>query len=134
VQHTLEHATEAQQLLHAVLALTHVQGDVRLFLDEGEPVATLLAQSVAFRLAQEPSKAQNNPIYDYCEQLLAAFEGHAAARDVRHVGQRVLCPALAGSTALVEPLSPQEQRVLRLLRAGFPTQRSPRSWSSRSTQ
>ena len=68
VQHTFEHAQAAQQLLQAVLVLTHVQGDVRLFLDEGEALTALLALSAEH-------KAQNNPIHDYVEQLLAAFKG-----------------------------------------------------------
>ncbi|HEY3228975.1 MAG TPA: helix-turn-helix transcriptional regulator [Roseiflexaceae bacterium] len=112
VQHTVEHAQAAQQLLQAVLVLTHAQGDVRLFLDEGEALAALLAQSAEH-------KAQNNPVHDYVEQLLAAFEGQRGARDVRYAGQRVLRATLERSNALVEPLSPQEQRVLRLLAAGL---------------
>ncbi len=85
---------------------------VRLFLDEREALAALLALSAEH-------KAQNNPIHDYVEQLLVAFAGQRGARDVRYAGQRVLRATLERSNALVEPLSPQEQRVLRLLAAGL---------------
>ncbi|HEU5099508.1 MAG TPA: LuxR C-terminal-related transcriptional regulator [Roseiflexaceae bacterium] len=102
----------AMQTLLQVLVMAQPEGFQRLFLDEGEPVAKLLAQSVERR-------AQNNPIHAYVEQLLAAFEAQTAASSEQHAGHQVLRSALERSNALVEPLSAQEQRVLRLLAAGL---------------
>src|SRR6266540_2106509 len=107
----------------AVLTRAAVEGELRLLLDEGETLAALLAQSVALgpegTPAQEPRKAQNNPLHAYVEQLRTAFETQTGALDMRPAGQSVLGAAIERSNALVEPLSPQEQRVLRLLAAGL---------------
>jgi ATP/maltotriose-dependent transcriptional regulator MalT len=94
---------EAVRQIRTALATAHTEGFMRLFLDEGEPMAALLAQSIDRR-------AHNDPLRAYIEQLLAAFRtgGPAASRS----------PISTPHPALVEPLSPQEQRVLRLLAAG----------------
>lgn len=112
VQQTLKHVKEAQQILQAVLALTHIQGDVRLFLDEGEPLAALLAQGAGRR-------AQNSSIHNSIKHLLAAFQSQVGVFVTQHAGQPVPYAAFKGSNVLVEPLSSQEQRVLRLLAAGL---------------
>ena len=94
---------EAVREIRVALAAAHAEGYMRLFLDEGEPMAALLAQSIDRR-------AHHDPLRVYIEQLLAAFHtgGPAASRS----------PVFAPHPAMVEPLSPQEQRVLRLLAAG----------------
>ncbi len=122
-QHMRQQTHAAHQLLQAVLTRAAVEGELRLLLDEGETLAALLAQSVALgpegTPAQEPRKAQNNPLHAYVEQLRTAFETQTGALDMRPAGQSVLGAAIERSNALVEPLSPQEQRVLRLLAAGL---------------
>jgi LuxR family maltose regulon positive regulatory protein len=76
--------------LRRALALAEPEGYVRLFLDEGEPIAMLL-ESLRDRLGSPP----------YVEELLTAF-GRGAKRS--RLGQD-----------LVEPLSGRELEVLRLL-------------------
>ncbi|MFL5805527.1 MAG: LuxR C-terminal-related transcriptional regulator [Roseiflexaceae bacterium] len=96
-------ARKGVRQIRAVLALARAEGYRRLFLDEGEPMAALLAQSIDRRATADPLRAT-------IEQLLAAFGsgGMAASQS----------PMSTGQLAIVEPFSPQEQRVLRLLAAG----------------
>ena len=77
--------------LARALALAEPEGYVRLFLDEGPPMADLLE-----------SAAKKGTAPDYVRQLLTAF-GRAKDRPL-------------GKQALVEPLSERELDVLRLLR------------------
>lgn len=86
---------EAQDLLREVLTLALPNHPVRLFLDAGEPVAMLL-RALLPHIHDQPLRA-------YIRTLLGAFPP----------SQQRGTPALAA--ALVEPLSPQELRVLRLL-------------------
>ncbi|GHO47858.1 LuxR C-terminal-related transcriptional regulator [Ktedonospora formicarum] len=91
---------EARHALLEVLARAHIEGYTRLFLDEGEVMATLL-RSV---LPHLHAKAQ----VSYVQGLLAVFERE----------QTGSAPLTIPASPLLEPLSPQELRVLRLLVAG----------------
>jgi LuxR family maltose regulon positive regulatory protein len=82
--------TAALARLERALTLAEPEGYVRMFVDEGPPMAVLL---------EAAAKQQIAPTY--VRQLLAAL-GHAEARS--HVNQ-----------ALIEPLSERELEVLRLL-------------------
>jgi LuxR family maltose regulon positive regulatory protein len=86
---------EAQDMLREVLVLALPNHPVRLFLDAGEPVVILLHSLLP--------QIHDQPLLAYIRTLLGAFPAR----------QQIGTPALAAS--LVEPLSPQELRVLRLL-------------------
>jgi LuxR family maltose regulon positive regulatory protein len=86
---------EAQQLLREVLAQAFDRNSIRLFLDAGEQMAILL-RSLLPQLHEQPLLA-------YVRTLLNAFP----------IQQQNGTHALTSSR--VEPLSPQEMRVLRLL-------------------
>jgi len=89
---------EARRQLQIVLSQAHIEGFMRLFLDEGEPMANLL------KATPLPSATAGKALNLYRQKILKAFDGtHSSS----------LNPA-AG-----EPLSPQEQRVLALLGAGL---------------
>jgi LuxR family transcriptional regulator, maltose regulon positive regulatory protein len=94
---------EARQVLLAVLARAAGEGYIRLFLDEGLAVAALLR-------ACQPS-IREPALLAYSQQLLHAFAAEHPARDA-YAGES------RHASALDEPLSPQEQRVLSLLAAG----------------
>lgn len=96
-QHNL---TQARQSLIVALALAQPEGYQRLFLDEGKPITALL-QAVLPEV-KEPSLGA------YVRTLLLAFAQEQATQ--------TLSPP--DSLPLIEPLSDQEQRVLRLLAAG----------------
>lgn len=100
----MKQVQEARQRLRAVLSLAHGEGYLRLFLDEGDAIASLLRTS--------PAHLREKPLIAYLQTIL-----HALAKE--RAGQ-TLPPASAPSDAsqLGEPLSRQEQRVLRLLASG----------------
>ena len=89
------------EALHTLLAQAHTEGYVRLFLDEGETMHTLLRVAIPH--------LRGRSLVVYAQTILSA----ASAERESQSGETV--PAY---TLLVEPLSPQEQRVLRLLMAG----------------
>jgi len=96
---------KARGALQALLARAHSEGYLRLFLDQGEIMTTLLRLSL-------PHFRQRS-LVEYAQTILRA----AASTDAE--------PAPA-YTLLAEPLSPQEERVLRLLMAGQTNQEMAR--------
>jgi len=81
--------------LKRALTLAEPEGYVRTFLDEGEPMARLLRQTLSAGIAP-----------NYAARLLAAF------------GEEAMSPSPA-MDALVEPLTEREMDVLRLIVAGL---------------
>src|SRR5262249_18463505 len=88
---------QALAALSEALALAEAGGLVRLFVDEGAPMAQLL------RAAAEQGIAP-----DYTARLLAAFQAEP--------GQGA--PAPQAGLTLIEPLSARELEVLRLIAGG----------------
>ncbi len=102
----LAHAAEkrlpqAKERLLQALTLAQPEGYRRLFLDEGEPLAALLRTTL--------SEMRDAPQAASMRGLLLAFAQGRAGRDAA---------SSSAAAPLIEPLSPQEQRVLRLLSAG----------------
>jgi LuxR family maltose regulon positive regulatory protein len=98
--------------LAAALALAAPEGYLRVFADEGPPMAALLRELVG-RRQERPAAADVVP-RDYLARLVEAFE---------QAGLPVRLPVRRGGvvvTGLVEPLSARELEVLRLLAAGAP--------------
>ena len=98
-------AFQAQgEIAHAMIALTRAlslaepEGYIRIFVDEGPPMATLLRQAESRNVAPA-----------YARMLLAAF-GDAAPL------------ALAKTQLLIDPLSEREFEILGLVAAGLSTQ------------
>jgi LuxR family maltose regulon positive regulatory protein len=90
----------AVQVLGEAAALAEPGGFVRMFVDEGEPMAQLLAEAAARGIM--PS---------YLGKLQAAFEAE------RRKGKEK--PDVAASKLLVEPLSQRELEVLELIAQGL---------------
>jgi len=90
----------ALQLLAEVLALTEPQGFIRIFVDEGAPMAQLLAQAAAQQIRP-----------GYVAKLLAAFEPQTQTPDSKSN------PTPA--QPLDEPLSQRELEVLQLIAQGL---------------
>jgi len=104
------HAYEAQDNLPLALAslnralvLAEAEGYVQIFVDEGQPIAALLAQV----------KAENSRIEAYVQRLLAAFRKHenALSEDLTIASQ-----------PLLEPLSERELEILGLIAQGLSNQ------------
>ncbi|MBP7690564.1 MAG: hypothetical protein KA764_01530 [Anaerolineales bacterium] len=90
------------------MTLAEPTGFIRLFLDGGEPLGTLLAQH-----AGQPSvESRRN---EYLNRLLAPFRLEAALTQVAPPAPPIRQP-------LVEPLSERELEVLRLMAAGLSNQ------------
>lgn len=94
----------ALTILGPVLAQAEPEGYVRLFADEGQPMAHLLAQIAAYTTASA----------GYIQQLQVALAPiRQESVDPAHPVSRHLLP---------DPLSPREQEVLSLLAEGFSNQ------------
>jgi LuxR family maltose regulon positive regulatory protein len=104
VQRAQGDSSGALDSLRRSLALAEPEGYVRVYVDEGEPMAKLL-------LALARSDAAS-PMADYVGRLIAAFGGQEREPpDVR--------PTSRQRSPLVEPLSEREMEVLGLLAEGL---------------
>jgi LuxR family maltose regulon positive regulatory protein len=88
------------QVLGNALALAEPGGFIRIFLDEGLPMAQLLAEASAHEIMP-----------DYVAALLAAFEADGLKREIK--------PSLPSVQPLIEPLSQRELEVLQLIAQGL---------------
>ncbi len=98
--------------LAEALTLGAPEGYLRVFVDEGPPMAALLHQLLAGRRQERPAAAATAP-REYVARLADAFE---------QAGLPVRAPAGRGVVVagLVEPLTARELEVLQLLAAGAP--------------
>jgi LuxR family transcriptional regulator, maltose regulon positive regulatory protein len=100
---------QALDVLSGALRLGWLEGYVRVFADEGPPMAILLRRLVAIRRRGDAPAGEPVPL-DYLGRVLRAFEP---------AGQRPGPPDReAAAVGLVEPLTDRELEVLRLLAAG----------------
>ena len=90
----------ALQVLSDVLARAEPGGFLRIFLDEGRPMAQLLVKASAHRIMSE-----------YVARLLAAFEAEEHRSEVTR--------SLPAAQPLMESLSPRELKVLQLIAQGL---------------
>ncbi|MFZ0547936.1 MAG: LuxR C-terminal-related transcriptional regulator [Candidatus Promineifilaceae bacterium] len=91
---------EAVQLLGDALALAEPGGFIRLFVDEGLPMAQLLSEAVARGIMP-----------NYCGKLLAVFEAE---------GQKIEPePGPSPAQSLIDPLTDRELEILTLIAAGL---------------
>jgi LuxR family transcriptional regulator, maltose regulon positive regulatory protein len=100
-QHSCEHVQEARQTLQTLLTRARTEGYLRLFLDEGETMITLLRIVIP--------QLRERSLVAYAQTILSAATSHHTKPSASST------PAYA---MLTEPLSLQEQRVLRLLISG----------------
>jgi LuxR family maltose regulon positive regulatory protein len=94
---------KALQLLSEALALAEPGGFVRLFVDEGKPMAHLLSEATAHGIMPA-----------YVARLLAVFE-----TEKRTSQDQSSLPTIPPAHPLVEPLSRRELEVLRLIAQGL---------------
>ena len=88
--------------LERSLTLAEPEGYVRMYLNEGAPMATLMRKA-----------ASHNICLDYVDQLLTALEIEIARPSV---------PSPLCSSPLLEPLTPRERDVLHLISQGLSNQ------------
>jgi LuxR family maltose regulon positive regulatory protein len=104
--------TSALTALERALILAEAEGYIRIFVDEGAPMAALLAQA-----AQGAS-----PVAVYAATLLATFPERLEARDLRLADALPASSLKPPASTLVEPLSERELEVLRLIADGHSNQ------------
>ena len=104
----------ALRSLAAAVAEAEPEGIIRPFLDEGAPMASLLADLRTAR--RNHHRRTGGTLLDYLDTLLAAFTGQKPPPDTSTRATAVVTGFHPG--ALVEPLSARELDVLRLLSAG----------------
>jgi LuxR family maltose regulon positive regulatory protein len=106
IHHAIGQVEEALGLLRECVAKAQSQGSIRLFVDEGDPMQTLLSQ-----LSHEAGTAP------YVSQLLSAF-GTQVTQE-----KRVDVPAAATSSHLpLGAFSDRELEILRLIQEGHSNQ------------
>ena len=106
IHHTSGHVDKALHLLRECIMQAQPQGSIRLFVDEGDPMKTLLSQ-----LSHETVTAH------YVSQLLSAF-GTRVTQE-----KRVDVPAAASSSHLpLGAFSDRELEILRLIQKGHSNQ------------
>ena len=96
---------QAVQLLCDALALAKPAGFIRLFVDEGPPMAHLLSAAAA-----------SGWMPDYTDKLLAVWEAQA------HQREDTSARPPPAAQRMFEPLSPRELEVLHLMAAGLSNQ------------
>jgi LuxR family maltose regulon positive regulatory protein len=106
--------TAAAQELAGTLALAAPQGFIRVFADEGPPMAALLSQLAAAHRDGQPA-ARQVPL-GYLAAVLRACAPASQAPGTRRGGQTTI-------PGLTEPLTAREIQVLHLLAVGAPNRR-----------
>jgi LuxR family maltose regulon positive regulatory protein len=89
--------------LERALTLAEPEGHVRIFVDEGQPMAQLLSEAVA-----------DGIVPDYTGKLLKAFE-----EEKQRITGQSSPTAASFSQPLIEPLSRRELEVLQLISQGL---------------
>jgi LuxR family maltose regulon positive regulatory protein len=104
--------------LDRALTLAEPEGYVRTFLNEGETMRQLLADSRA--LMEKQKRREGQQLIEYVESLLAAFGKPTDVQPShRHFAQ---AKVPFSPQPLIEPLSPRELEVLRLIQQGLSNQ------------
>jgi len=103
--------------LGGALTLAWREGYLRVFADEGAPLAAVLDQLIASQRSGDKSAAPGVPLA-YLRRLQAAF----GPRDARAVSPQPVPTAEVAAPALAEPLTDRELQVLALLAAGISNQ------------
>ncbi len=102
--HVRGDTSAALEPLQRSLTLAEPEGYVRIFVDEGIPMARLLYEALSHGVEPE-----------YIRRLLAAFPD-------AEPGQTTSSPSRVSESGLVEPLSERELEVLRLIAEGLTNQ------------
>jgi LuxR family maltose regulon positive regulatory protein len=98
--------SEAMSRLEQALGLAEPGGFIRIFVDEGPPVARLLHEAAARGIRR-----------DYAGRLLALFED--TTKDQGRTTEPTPSSSATGHPSLIEPLSERELEVLQLIAEGL---------------
>jgi LuxR family maltose regulon positive regulatory protein len=109
VQHKQGNRENAYATLSSALALAEPEGYIRVFLDEGDPMRSLISDFRSTVANRGRGRMSDNPkkILEYTKQLLDAFT-QASIPFSRNL-----------QSSMLDPLSERELEVLRLMAAGL---------------
>jgi LuxR family maltose regulon positive regulatory protein len=111
-------APAARAALERALTLAQPEGYVRAFVNEGETMRLLLADFRA--LIEKQKRHEDQQLIGYVDNLLAAFGKSSDVQSShRHFAQAQVS---FSPQPLIEPLSPRELEVLRLIQQGLSNQ------------
>ncbi len=111
-------APAARAALDRALTLAEPEGYIRTFLNEGETMRLLLADSRA--LIEKQKRRAGQQLIAYVDRLLPAFGRSADVQPSRWHFAQAQVPL--SPQPLIEPLSPRELEVLRLIQQGLSNQ------------
>jgi LuxR family maltose regulon positive regulatory protein len=111
-------STGALTTLEQALTPAEPEGYVRIFVDEGEPMAELLGRMKAVSL----SGGRGGRMEEYVPKLLAAFPAEEKSDDSPLLPRTRAKLPVGAASLLVEPLSERELELLRLVAAGHSNQ------------
>ncbi|MEZ4737659.1 MAG: LuxR C-terminal-related transcriptional regulator [Caldilineaceae bacterium] len=111
--------TTAQTLLIRALTLAEPAGYIRLFVDEGEPMRSLILD-VRFWIAQQPPSERTIRLSLYVDKLITSFGDEQSIENKSlEAGLPKIVKPRAKSQNVIEPLTARELEVLQLVAAGF---------------
>jgi ATP/maltotriose-dependent transcriptional regulator MalT len=106
--------------LERALTLAEPEGYVRTFVNEGEAMRLLIAD---FRLMIEKrEQREDQKLIGYVHKLLAAFAPPTTSQSVFNIPTPLRSGDQGQPSAMIEPLSPRELEVLRLIAQGLSNQ------------
>ncbi len=115
--HARDDIPAAFKPLQHALALAEPEGYVRIFVDEGQPMAQLLFEADSHGIMPRQG------LLTYTGKLLAAFEAEKRKGEDKHglpLDQTLIEPeARSAKSMLVEPLSQRELKILQLIAQGL---------------
>ncbi len=120
--HQTDQHERARAVAARLFALTEPEGYVRVYLDEGDPMKQALKRLLDTSSDQQEGRGALSRAF--VSRLLAAFEQeeHTRAGQAEDPPATARDGAASSAFSLLEPLTTQERRVLRLLAAGRSTQ------------
>jgi LuxR family maltose regulon positive regulatory protein len=116
----LDQAEPALACLRAALTQTEVEGYVRCLLDEGTPMARLVSSQLSAQ--RRSASGAQFPSTGYLRQLLDLFASDAQEPSFTTQAEMAALPARHLQAEYIEPLSPRELDVLRLVATGASNQ------------
>jgi LuxR family maltose regulon positive regulatory protein len=113
--HVLGDTAQAIEALERALVLAEPEGYVRIFVDEGPPMAHVLSTPLEEQGSVRPLARPKQALRNHVQQLLAAFDRPSPIRKGRAPERDI--PGTA--RPLLDPLTERELEVLRLIAAGL---------------
>ena len=108
VYHVHGRKDKAVQVLGEALVLAEPGGFIRIFIDEGKPMAQLLLEA-----------ASHGVMPDYIDKLLAVFEAEKRKSEDKPDPPAALPEGNRGGELPLEPLSQRELEILKLIAQGL---------------